>query len=57
MLVKFLPTDRKALIDGTTAVPTGPTISTADGKKAQNRTYQDLLKKPKRRAQLRAACP
>ena len=26
------------------AVPTGPTISNADGKKAQNWTYQDLLK-------------
>ncbi|NJC24615.1 S9 family peptidase [Neolewinella antarctica] len=46
MLVKFLPQDRKSLIDGATAVPTGPTISTADGKKAQNRTYQDLLKNP-----------
>ena len=46
MLVKVLPKDRKSLIDGATAVPTGPTISTADGKKAQNRTYQDLLKNP-----------
>jgi len=46
MLVKLLPDSRKALIDGATAVPTGPTISTADGKKAQNRTYQDLLKNP-----------
>ncbi len=46
MLVKFLPEQREALIDGATAVPSGPTISTADGKKAQNRTYQDLLKNP-----------
>ncbi|WP_020570470.1 alpha/beta hydrolase family protein [Neolewinella persica] len=46
MLIKVLPKDRKPLIDGATAVPTGPTISTADGKKAQNRTYQDLLKNP-----------
>ncbi len=46
MLVKLLPDNRKPLIDGATAVPTGPTISTADGKKAQNRTYQDLLKNP-----------
>lgn len=46
MLVKLLPENRKPLIDGATAVPTGPTISTADGKKAQNRTYQDLLKNP-----------
>ncbi len=46
LLVKVLPADRKKLIDGATAVPTGPTVSTADGKKAQNRTYQDLLKNP-----------
>ncbi|MEL7163150.1 MAG: S9 family peptidase, partial [Bacteroidota bacterium] len=46
MLVKLLPESREPLIDGKTAVPTGPTISTADGKKAQNRTYQDLLKNP-----------
>lgn len=46
ILVKMLPKDRMDLIDGATAVPTGPTISTADGKKAQNRTYQDLLKNP-----------
>lgn len=46
LLVKVLPDDRKPLIDGATAVPTGPTVSTADGKKAQNRTYQDLLKNP-----------
>jgi len=46
MLVKVLPENRKPLIDGATAVPTGPTVSTANGKKAQNRTYQDLLKNP-----------
>lgn len=44
VLVKMLPEDRKSLIDESTAVPTGPTISENDGKKAQNRTYQDLLK-------------
>ena len=44
LLIKVLPSDRKALIDTEAAVPTGPTISTNDGKKAQNRTYQDLLK-------------
>ncbi len=44
MLVKMVPARRKALIDVKQAVPTGPTISVADGKKAQNRTYQDLLK-------------
>ena len=44
LLVKMTPPSRKALIDTDNSVPTGPTISVADGKKAQNRTYQDLLK-------------
>ncbi|MEM9981031.1 MAG: S9 family peptidase, partial [Bacteroidota bacterium] len=43
ILVKMLPTERQALIDPKSAIPTGPTISQSDGKKAQNRTYQDLL--------------
>ncbi len=43
LLVKFLPGDKKPLIDKTTAVPTGPKVSVSDGEKAQNRTYQDLL--------------
>jgi dipeptidyl aminopeptidase/acylaminoacyl peptidase len=42
----MLPEDRQPLIDAATAVPTGPTISVANGKKAQNRTYQDLLSNP-----------
>jgi len=46
LLVKMLPTDRKKLKNATEAVPEGPTISSNDGKKAQNRTYQDLLKNP-----------
>lgn len=46
LLVKMLPSDRKPLIDASETVPEGPTISTNDGKKAQNRTYQDLLKNP-----------
>ena len=46
ILVKMIAADRKALIDTKKAVPTGPTISVADGKKAQNRTYQDLLQNP-----------
>lgn len=46
ILVKMLPQDRKKLIDPETSVPTGPTISVSDGKEAQNRTYQDLLKNP-----------
>jgi dipeptidyl aminopeptidase/acylaminoacyl peptidase len=43
ILVKMLPKDRKELINTNTAVPKGPTVSVSDGKKAQNRTYQDLL--------------
>ena len=46
LMVKMLPSDRKDLIDTATAVPTGPTVSVSDGAKAQNRTYQDLLKTP-----------
>ncbi|MFL1011319.1 alpha/beta hydrolase family protein [Flavisericum labens] len=45
LLIKTLSKDRKELIDTKTAVPVGPTISISEaGKKAQNRTYQDLLK-------------
>ena len=44
LLVKMVPADRKELIDTKTSIPTGPTISVNDGEKAQNRTYQDLLK-------------
>ena len=44
LLVKVVPEDRQALINTETATPTGPTVSESDGKKAQNRTYQDLLK-------------
>ncbi len=43
ILVKMISSERKTLIDVENAVPNGPTISIADGKKAQNRTYQDLL--------------
>ncbi|WP_338351041.1 prolyl oligopeptidase family serine peptidase [Nonlabens tegetincola] len=46
LLVKMLGNNRKPLIDTSEKVPTGPTISTSDGSKAQNRTYQDLLKNP-----------
>ncbi|WKK65705.1 S9 family peptidase [Lutimonas zeaxanthinifaciens] len=44
LLVKMISADRSGLIDTRTVVPTGPTISVNEGKKAQNRTYQDLLK-------------
>ncbi len=46
LLIKMLPANRKELINVSAAVPKGPTISSNDGKKAQNRTYQDLLKNP-----------
>ena len=42
----MLPTNRKALINTTEAVPEDPTISVSSKKKTQNRTYQDLLKHP-----------
>lgn len=44
LLVKMLPNNRKSLINTTEAIPDGPTISVSTGEKAQNRTYQDLLK-------------
>ena len=44
LLVKVIPADRKPLINTSEAIPVGPTVSVSDGKKAQNRTYQDLLK-------------
>jgi len=44
LLVKRISPDRKALTDTGTGVPVGPVISTNDGEKAQNRTYQDLLR-------------
>ena len=46
ILVKMLPKNRKELINPLEAVPEGPTVSVSDGEKAQNRTYQDLLKNP-----------
>ncbi|WP_299602037.1 prolyl oligopeptidase family serine peptidase [uncultured Aquimarina sp.] len=46
LLVKFLSKNKKALINVDEAIPTGPTISVSEGTKAQNRTYQDLLKNP-----------
>tara|TARA_S200000501_G_scaffold350577_1_gene367710 strand:- start:523 stop:3003 length:2481 start_codon:yes stop_codon:yes gene_type:complete len=44
MLVKMISTDKKPLINTSLIVPDGPTVSTNFGEKAQNRTYQDLLK-------------
>ena len=44
MLVKFVPPKIPKILDTDKLTPVGPRISTNDGKKAQNRTYQDLLK-------------
>ncbi|WP_415327111.1 prolyl oligopeptidase family serine peptidase [Chryseobacterium sp. MMS23-Vi53] len=46
ILIKTLPQNRGTLIDSGKDLPTGPIVSTADGKVSQNRTYQDLLKNP-----------
>ena len=46
ILVRLLPANRPALIDAKKASPTGPIVSVSDGSKAQNRTYQDMLKNP-----------
>ena len=46
LLIKTLPADREDLIDTKAQIPNGPIISESDGEKAQNRTYQDLLKTP-----------
>ena len=44
LIAKFKVEGMGDLIDSKTAIPAGPTISENEGKKAQNRTYQDLLK-------------
>ncbi|MEJ5048578.1 prolyl oligopeptidase family serine peptidase [Chryseobacterium culicis] len=46
LLIRAIPQNRPALIDASKDLPTGPIVSTADGKVSQNRTYQDLLKNP-----------
>jgi len=47
ILVTKLPKDQTTWIDTNNSIPNGPTISINDGGvKAQNRTYQDLLKNP-----------
>ena len=44
LLVKFVPIKIQSITLEDNLIPTGPRISTNDGEKAQNRTYQDLLK-------------
>lgn len=46
LLVRQVPENRPALLNAKASLPTGPTVSTANGKVSQNRTYQDLLKNP-----------
>ncbi len=46
LIVKVLPEDRQPLIDRASSIPEGPTVAVNEGQKAQNRTYQDLLKNP-----------
>lgn len=44
LLVKMLPENRPVILKNKDVIPTGPTVTVSDGSKAQNRTYQDLLK-------------
>lgn len=46
LLVKLIPKDREDIIDQSVVVPTGPKVTENNGEKAQNRTYQDLIKNP-----------
>ena len=47
LLIKTISNERQNLVDTKTVIPTGPTVSISEaGVKAQNRTYQDLLKNP-----------
>lgn len=46
LLVKFLPENREEIVNAATNIPTGPKITENNGEKAQNRTYQDLIKNP-----------
>ncbi len=44
LLIKVIPEEKTELINSGSVVPVGPKVSTNFGEKAQNRTYQDLLK-------------
>ena len=46
LLVKLIPKHREDIIDQSVVVPTGPKVTENNGEKAQNRTYQDLIKNP-----------
>ena len=44
LVVKYLPNDRKEIINQSNIIPNGPKVTENKGEKAQNRTYQDLIK-------------
>ncbi len=44
LLVKMTSNNYNGVVDTDKIIPTGPTVSVNEGSKAQNRTYQDLLK-------------
>lgn len=44
LLVRVVPQNQPAYMDPSKVIPTGPTVTNSTGSKAQNRTYQDLLK-------------
>jgi dipeptidyl aminopeptidase/acylaminoacyl peptidase len=44
LLVKMLPREQVDLVNTAEVLPSGPIVSVSNGSKAQNRTYQDLLK-------------
>lgn len=46
ILVRAIPSERSTLINTKNTLPNGPIVTNSDGSKAQNRTYQDLLKNP-----------
>lgn len=46
LLINQVLANRPQLIDSSKDIPTGPIVSTSEGKVSQNRTYQDLLKNP-----------
>ena len=46
LLVKLVPKDHQPIVNKNEVVPVGPKITENNGEKAQNRTYQDLIKNP-----------
>jgi len=44
ILVNAIPSNREPIVSKLEAIPQGPVVSVNEGKKAQNRTYQDLLR-------------